>query len=228
MKHLAEIEAVTDRAGYSQEVYSNCCLIIGNGPSLKDIPVEFLQSYPSFGSNRIYLLDGFTPTYYAATNPLIVEQFSDEINVLDCMKFVGESQRHLVPGAFPLHMTSRLSFSHHRDEPIYEGYTVTYVLLQLAYWMGYQQVGLIGVDHRYKYTGSPNQVKEMTQENDVNHFAPGYFAGYKRHNPDLAKSENSYNLARREYMAAGRRIVNLTPGSALTVFDREDWQSWQR
>ena len=31
------------------------CLIIGNGPSLANIPLKFLKKYASFGTNRIYL-----------------------------------------------------------------------------------------------------------------------------------------------------------------------------
>ena len=52
------------------------CLIIGNGPSLNDVPLEFLHKYPSFGTNRIYLKEGFTPTYYCSVNPLVISQFA--------------------------------------------------------------------------------------------------------------------------------------------------------
>ena len=63
-------------------------LIIGNGPSLKDVPIEFLHKYPTFGTNRIYLMDGFEPTYYASVNPLVVEQSVENINKLTSIKFI--------------------------------------------------------------------------------------------------------------------------------------------
>ena len=28
------------------------CLVVGNGPSLKKIPKDFLKKYPTFGTNR--------------------------------------------------------------------------------------------------------------------------------------------------------------------------------
>ena len=62
---------------------------------------------------------------------------------------------------------------------------------------------------------------------DPNHFHPGYFSGGMRwNNPDLEESERSYILARKTFEKAGRRVVNLTPGSQLDIFEREDWQSW--
>ncbi len=36
---------------------------------------------------------------------------------------------------------------------LWEGATVTYVALQLAYHMGFEQVILIGVDHNLHHTG---------------------------------------------------------------------------
>jgi hypothetical protein len=58
------------------------CIIIGNGPSLKEIPQDFLKKYPTFGTNRIYAikhLEGFHPVYYASVNPLVLDQFGREM-----------------------------------------------------------------------------------------------------------------------------------------------------
>jgi hypothetical protein len=203
------------------------CLVIGNGPSLKDMPLEFLRKYPTFASNRIYLLDGFTPTFYACVNPLVIEQSAEEINALECgEKYINSMLIESIVDAIPLYSVPMRIFS---DDPlrlIYEGYTVTYVLLQLAFWKGFEKVGLVGVDHTYRYNGAPNE--EMVAEGvDPNHFHPGYFSGGTRwNNPDLVESERSYLTARKAVERAGRRVVNLTPGSKLDIFDREDWQSW--
>ena len=64
-------------------------LVIGNGPSLNDVPLEFLTRYKSFGTNRIYLLDGFTPTYYVAVDPVAIEPFIREIRKLESEKFIA-------------------------------------------------------------------------------------------------------------------------------------------
>ncbi len=97
--------------------------------------------------------------------------------------------------------------------------------MQLAYYFGFTTVLLVGVDHSYKYDGKPNQ--EMVMNNDdPNHFDPSYFKGQKWNNPDLEKSEISYNLAKVAFEKDGRRIVNLTPGSKLNVFEKGNLNDW--
>lgn len=200
------------------------CLLICNGPSLNDIPDAFLDKFPTFGSNRIYLR--YTPDYYACVNPLVLKQYHKDIGEMKCIKFIPEYYGHLVPGAVRLRITPSKIFATRELTPLYEGYTVTYVLMQIAYWYGYEKVGLIGCDHRYKFSGKPNE-KLTADGKDPNHFDPDYFAdGAEWNAPDLAKSEDSYKMAKDIYRKAGREIVNLTEGSALDVFPKEDWREW--
>jgi len=202
------------------------CLVIGNGPSLRDIPPEFLGRYPTFGTNRIYLLDGFTPTYYASVNPLVIEQSLAEINAMDCTKFIRASMADKITGAYPLYSSYVPMFSRDPLKCVFEGHTVTYVCLQLAHWMGFKTVLLVGVDHRFDYKGAPNQQVTADQP-DVNHFSPDYFGpGVVWNNPDLRNSEKAYHMARLNYELTGRRIINITPGTALDVFEKGNWQEW--
>lgn len=201
------------------------CVIIGNGPSLNDIPNEFLQQYPTFGTNRIYLREGFTPTYYVSVNPLVIEQSLAEINSLSCRaKFVSYPFANQVPGCYPLVSAPISLFSKTPDRYVYEGYTVTYVCLQLAYWMGFTRVLLVGVDHAYAHSGQPNE--ELVAEGaDVNHFHPGYFSnGAKWNAPDLLKSEIAYRVAREVFEGANREVLNLTTQTHLNIFPKEDWR----
>lgn len=203
------------------------CLIIGNGPSLNDIPVSFLRSYPSFGTNRIYLLSDFVPTYYACVNPLVLEQYlPDIINMRSDAKFISSRFASLVPGAFSLRSTPIPAFSSQPLKRIYEGYTVTFVCMQLAYWMGFERVLLVGVDHSYKFDGVPNEERTMN-EVDQNHFAGEYFQGAKWNNPDLARSEAAYKAARTVYKTHGRQIINCSTKTALDVFARDDWRNYE-
>jgi hypothetical protein len=203
------------------------CLVIGNGPSLAQMPLDFLHRYPSFASNRIYLLDGFNPFYYVCVNPLVLEQS------LECIieyparaKFVSDWWTHSIPGAYGLVSSGVPSFSRNPAAYIYEGHTVTYVSLQLAYFMGFSTVLLVGVDHSYRYQGQPNQ-EVVASSSDPNHFHPDYFGpGTHWHNPDLERSARAYAMAKTVYESDGRQIINLTPGSKLDVFRREDWQAW--
>lgn len=197
------------------------CIVIGNGPSLNNVPASFLYKHDTFGSNRIYLK--FTPTYYACVNPLVIEQNREEINQLKSMKFVRKGMK--IKNAVELSSTAVPLFSYNPMKQIYEGHNVTYVLLQLAYFMDYEIVLLVGVDHRYKFQGKPNEAVRMN-EDDPNHFDVNYFKGQLWNNPDLEKSEDAYMLARMAYEQADRKIVNLTENSSLEIFEKDRLERW--
>jgi hypothetical protein len=209
------------------------CIVIGNGPSLNDVPMEFFEKYPTFGANRIY--KKLAPTYFASVNPLVLDQFGmdalRELHGKTKRFFLSDKwliEKHNVsmqPFVTPLHSIGP-GFSKDPARGIYEGHTVTFVNLQLAYWMGFSTVLLVGVDHRYESEGEPNQEVVMAGP-DPNHFDPDYFPeGTHWHNADLEKSEEAYRMAKEAYDADGRKIINLGPDSALEVFERGDISEW--
>jgi hypothetical protein len=107
----------------------------------------------------------------------------------------------------------------------WEGATVTYVAMQLAFHLGFQRVILIGVDHSFATTGTPNSLVTATTS-DVNHFDPNYFGpGVRWELPDLKMSEVAYQLAREHFETHGREIVDATVGGKLTVFPKVNYES---
>jgi len=201
------------------------CLIIGNGPSLANIPLKFLKKYASFGTNRIYLRR-FTPTYYVAVNENIINQSMDAIKELDCPKFIRAELAHNFEDAYKLKGDGQPLFSKDPFEQLYEGFSVTYVCLQLAYWMGFKVALLIGVDHKYNIKGAPNELVSAS-EYTGNHFCEDYYMpGEVMNNPDLVRSAEAFELAKAQYRKSRRRIVNLNPDSGLDVFPKESWRKW--
>lgn len=201
-------------------------IIICNGGSLKQVPLEFLSKYPTIGTNGIFKLP-FEPTYYVAINALVIQEFRDGIKALSSCKFIKDKYAAEF-GAFQLHSDYQDSiFSKTPYSWIYEGGTVTHVALQLAYFLGFQTVLMVGLDHRYTYKGEPN-AEAFVEGIDVNHFCKDYFpVGSKWNNPDLAQSEISYATARKVFEEAGRRIINLTPNSGETVFEKGELRDYQ-
>lgn len=204
------------------------CVVVGNGPSLRDIPLSFLQKYPTFGTNRIYLLDGFDPTYYACVNPLVLEQFNQDIVQIPAQaKFITDTNDWYwrIPGSLRLHSAKLPAFSYHPEDRVYEGFTVTFVCLQLAFYMGFQKVLLVGVDHSFQYQGAPNEERTLNGE-DPNHFSADYFQGARWNNPDLMRSAAAYAQAYIIYDAAGREIINCSTRTELDVFPKDDWRKY--
>lgn len=211
-------------------------VIMGNGPSLSTVPRALLDKYLTFGSNGIFLMSsepdkapdnlaGFIPDYYCATNPLVVEQNLEEIKALKSLaKFIREDTAQ-AQGFTPFKVLGYPGFYVNPEHGLFEGFTVTYVMLQLAYFMGIKRVLLVGVDHYYKYTGGPNE--ENTSVNpEANHAHPSYFVGQRWNNPDLGRSAKYYGLAKRAYEADGREVINLTPDSKLDVFTMGKYKNY--
>jgi 6-hydroxymethylpterin diphosphokinase MptE-like len=204
------------------------CVIMGNGPSLNQTDLSLLNDEHVFGLNRIYLMYdrlGFVPEYHVVVNGLVVEQCSDDLVKVPSRLFSTWPNRHHLAArqdAMLLQNVTGPLFSLDVRRGIWEGATVTYVALQLAYFMGFSDVLLVGVDHSFASKGPAH--KEVTSEGaDPNHFDPNYFGkGFRWQLPDLETSEIAYALARRAFEGDGRRITDCTVGGALTIFPKGD------
>ena len=211
------------------------CFIIANGPSLRLMNLSLLKGEVTFGLNRIYLLFGetdFRPTYFVAMNELILEQFSSEIRELSMPKFLNWNRRGpYLRGDDATHflksrMVLRDSFQADITKPLVVGGTVTFVALQIAYFMGFSDVVIIGLDHRYIEKGVPSATERRTEVLDRSHFDPDYFPrGSLWQLPDLMRSELDFQLAEAAFAAAGRRVRDATLGGNCPVFQKADFAS---
>lgn len=208
------------------------CFIIGNGPSLRDTDLSRLRGEYTIGMNRIYLAFpdlGFRTSYYLAVNDLVVEQCAADIQALKLPRFVSwRARKWLQPDEdlYFLHTTyTGPRFSRDLTGRLWEGATVTYSALQTAFYLGFEQVILIGVDHSFATQGKPNTTV-VSQGDDPNHFHPNYFGkGFRWQLPDLETSEIAYAMARRAYEQAGRQVLDATVGGHLRVFRRVAYAS---
>jgi hypothetical protein len=204
------------------------CFIIGNGPSLKKMDLRKLRGEYTFGANRIYLLFpemGFATSYFISVNTLVIEQCAKEIQNLSMPKFItwrGRRWMQYDPQAIFLD-TDYLppeTFSTDVSRRLFEGHTVTYVALQLAFHMGFEQAILIGVDHNFKTSGPANEVV-VSSGDDPDHFDPSYFGkGFRWQLPDLEGSERAYRMAKEGYESHGRQVLDATLDGKLTVFPK--------
>ncbi len=156
-------------------------------------------------------------------NDWVIKQSLEEIEKIRALRYLNWRSRHLFQtrsNTLFLHETFLPRFTHDLSSQLWGGATVTYATMQIAYHLGFQQVILIGVDHRFKSKGTPNKVI-TADEVDQDHFHPKYFAdGTRWQLPDLRTSEYAYQLAKIAFEEDGREIVDATTDGALQIFPK--------
>ena len=168
---------------------------------------------------------GFGTEFHVVVNRLVVEQCADDLLKVPGRLITTWPNRDLLGARDDAIFLQRIVgpiFSFDPRRGVWEGATVTYVAMQLAYWMGFQKVVLIGVDHRFATEG-PAHKAVTSQSDDPNHFDPNYFGkGFKWQLPDLLTSGIAYGIAKRAFEADGRKVVDCTVDGALDVFPKGD------
>lgn len=205
-------------------------VVLCNGPSLLKVDFDLLQRQGvfCFGLNKINLLfdkTTFRPSCVVSVNPLVIDQNAGFYNQTDLPLFLDSYAAGQVRGrsnvAF-LHTNVIAKFARDCSVSVFQGATVTYVAIQLAFHMGFRQVALVGADHNFATKG-PANLAVASGEKDESHFDPNYFAGgVKWHLPDLFQSEVAYTMARDTFAAFGGEVVNATVGGKLEVFERRE------
>ena len=108
------------------------------------------------------------------------------------------------------------------DWPIfYWGGTVAYFALQIAQWMGFRNVYIIGVDLSYSIPGSVKRdgVVLTSTTDDPNHYKPSYFGeGLRWHVPRPERMLRAFSTA--AGMAINRNVANSGVGGNLDCFPR--------
>lgn len=220
---------------YHNKFRGGKCVIICNGPSLRKVNFNELREKDIFtiGLNKVDLLKenfNFSPNLIACVNSLVVSHnpqfFSNPTSPL-FIDFWAARHAKIVNNILKKNESVILyssdtfgKFAEDISSSINQGCTVTFVALQIAFYLGFNNVALIGCDHSFATKGSPNLT--ITQRgDDESHFDPNYFGnGMKWQLPDLTGSEFHYELAREVYNGNSRNIFNCTEGGKLEVFKR--------
>ncbi|UFN50306.1 hypothetical protein LPC08_06685 [Roseomonas sp. OT10] len=162
--------------------------VVGNGPSLRRLPMERLRGEVLLGANRSFLGYGdwgFAFPYWGISDRLQIEMYRDEYEAgladdpavkLVPFEYLGFLRLpNLCPVPMPAELPAGdalLSFPQASDTPtlLFNSFTVTIPLIQAAVLLGCNPVVLIGVDHSYPIariglgTEPPNPTAVMPPE----------------------------------------------------------------
>jgi len=215
--------------------------VIGNGPSLNKMDLTPLKDEITYGSNAFFLAFdrmGFLPTYYNVIDPLPAEDNAETLNKLEgTTKIFGHHLRYCLkptPSTIYVFHDRYYAFSGHPDWPrfsgnalkgVFEGGTVAYFSLQLAYFMGIREVYLIGVDLDYKLPGGIKDGVIVSKAADQSHFHPDYFGPGKRwHHPHVDRMARAFQRAGEFFAAHDGAVYNATAGGKLEALPRASFE----
>lgn len=219
------------------------CFIIGNGPSLKMEDLQRLHDYREFSMGCNYIYKAFSrttwrPDYYVTLD--LDESNKEAVDGLKALNLpemfvpdkysmsyfwreerAGYNQYHtLFVGPLVDFSTEECpGFSADISKGVYNGVNVVYIMLQIAVYMGFSEIYLLGTDCG---GSSDGKIKRM-------HFIDGYDSagdevfievldeGY------MASVYAEYQSAKQYAEKNDVLIYNATRGGGLEVFERVDF-----
>lgn len=213
------------------------CFIVCTGPSLQISDLEKIKGEYTIGVNsiiRAYEKTDWRPSYYCLVDVYAFGEYLKTKPVPGDRLCINEAFLHyrtklLNPVGNELYVP--ISFKNHTDEYmaknkmkfskdpavcIYDCFTVTNMAIQMAVYMGFKEIYLIGADCNY----NPNQM----------HFIETEGIDDKQRNakylPDaVSASVKGYEHARKFAEKHKVKVYNATRGGMLEVFERVDFDT---
>lgn len=206
----------------------DCAVLIGNGPSLRQVDPNTLRGQDVFISNYAIRHPDWHSVAkgVAVTNRLVAEQEPYAFQLTQIWKFHPIWLGHILadststvwlnalggPLFFPTNILDRAAWHA----------TVSYFWLQILFHAGYRRVVMTGFDNSYSQPVNLREGTMLRQESDdPNHFDPAYFRGKVWQSADTTHMSATYRLARKTYESAGREIINSTVGGQLHDLPRQ-------
>ncbi len=204
------------------------CFIVGNGPSLTIEDLNLIKDDDCFAANLIYRV--FEKTKWRPKYYVLIDRYADTGNVLDTLDipylFIGDyywkhrGMNNL--NAICIHSeraigNEKVHFSENIEKVVYGNYTVTHVMIQLAAFMGYKEIYLLGMDHSYALTY--NKDGRVIEDNNIKSHV------FEDRNPkdviaDIEGMNKAYIACRNYAKNNSIKIINVTRGGKLEWFPR--------
>lgn len=211
------------------------CFIIGNGPSLSVKDLEKLVNEDCFASNQIFkLFDQTTwrPKYYLVKD----RYFNSSTEVIDTLDienvFVGDyywRYHNTIKRKDAICLHEKYSFNEEElkvsddiTKGFYSGSTVSFGLMQIAAYMGYAEMYLLGFDHNYRFEFDKKGRVVTTKTENVHFYADDVPEDIIANVRGMTKAYESFAKYAKSH---GITVKNATRGGKLEVFERIDFDS---
>ena len=202
------------------------CFVVATGPSLTIDDLELIKNEYTFAVNsacKLYDRTSWRPTFYGIQDRYVFQAMKDNVfnQDEDIMIFIADVLQEyasipercvLFPYNVAYHYINMrkynswyAKFSGDSYDTVYDGYSITYSMLEIAVFLGFKEIYLIGTDCSYG-SGKDHIVESGFVDKKAYLNYERMTAGYK---------------AAKEYAEKnGIRIINCTRGGMLEVFPR--------
>lgn len=208
-------------------VYQNKrrCFIVATGPSLKieDLEVlsnnnEFCFTVNSMCKKNLLI---WKPNVLVISDGKFFSENKNYIRDYDCdLKFLPDDENGYwnsqKDGEYRIHRDSTdayniLEFTEDITKTIGTQGTVTVGCIQIAVYMGFKEIYLLGTDCNYKRGSTQNHFGGDSKPDLIDH--------------SVASMINAYKMCKKYSDSHGIKIYNATRGGMLEVFERVDFDS---
>ncbi|MGN0367077.1 MAG: 6-hydroxymethylpterin diphosphokinase MptE-like protein [Suilimivivens sp.] len=217
------------------------CFIVGNGPSLKATDLDLLKNEITFAFNKIFDIYSDTswrPTFYMVTDKSLINTF-----LMKSIPDIGSSMAYVFDKRLCEYWSKKMPVKEIflfgktpvKRETLYidkvsenvENYfspsqSVSVNAIELAFYMGFSEIYLLGFDHEFPIEISMDG-KKIVKRNVVSHFSE---IKDKQAYPSCKEALTlCFETCKKYADEHGVKIYNATRGGKLEVFERIDFDS---
>ena len=209
------------------------CIIVATGPSLKyeDLDVLEKSGIMSFSMNSIikaFESTSWRPDFYGIQDPDVYRVIKENIGKAG---FKGETfffynselrdfpkdnaysyyLNYLGHGMGSKFWHKGYKFSTNVEKEIFDGYSISFSILQIAVYLGFKTIFILGLDANIPMTGKTHFIEYMDEKhiNRTRGTEQAQIIAFDKSRPKLEEK--------------GVRVINITRGGCLDCFERMDF-----
>ncbi len=210
------------------------CFIVATGPSLTIDDVNKLKGEICWTCNsgvKLFEKTDWRPDYYAIADGTVFRRIKEDIDKveLNCAFYNHKDIQWGGENVFPLPMWVSMvlnsdargviprallkkRMSRDISKKIYMGANITYIIIQICFYMGFKEIYLLGCDCNYQGKGTHSDIVNY-KDADVLYESADFI---------YRSMIDDHRCARREAEKRGVKIYNATRGGMLEVYERVD------
>ena len=229
---------------YRDKFKGERCFIMGNGPSLKAMDLDTLIHEYTFGSNMIYKIfdqTGWRPTFHCTIDMICARELAAEYKEnISSPLFTNYSVYNILEEKpKDIIYVRNYRMTPYRPSKQFLSYyypseaTVTSFIIELAIFMGFKEIYLLGVDCTNAFGSNGHFISSYLPQEIID-------KDIKRINKELDKEQQSvdaaaqfsidksiyaYSRLEESSCKCGVKIYNATRGGNLEVYERVDFDT---